>query len=43
MSPEDLPVGGHVLRCEVTADGQVVFDNSIQFTVDAPGGGACAE
>jgi hypothetical protein len=43
MSPDELGVGEHELRCEVTIDGQVDFDNTIRFVVDAAGEGACVE
>lgn len=43
MSPDELAVGAHVLRCEVTADAAVVFENTIGFIVDAAGTGACAD
>jgi hypothetical protein len=42
MSPDELAVGDHTLRCEMTAAGEVVFDNTIHFIVDPPDAGACA-
>lgn len=41
MAPADLAVGPHRLECQMTLDGQPVFQNTINFVVDASGTGAC--
>jgi len=33
LEPADLSVGRHELHCVVTAEGTVVFDNTIHFFI----------
>ncbi|HEX6872193.1 MAG TPA: hypothetical protein VF163_13935 [Micromonosporaceae bacterium] len=43
MAPEELTIGEHTLHAQLSQDGQIVFENTIQFFVDPAGVGGCAE